>query len=158
MAAIAHLGLGLAAKPVASRVPVGVLVLATEATDLLWGVLALAGVENTQSSPWSHSLFTSVILAALAGLLAARLYRHRPIGAVIGLAVFSHWLLDFVVHPPDLPLLFNGSPTAGLGLYTSGPGVIASIALELGLLAGGRPLPAHSPALDCAGTMKGDRP
>jgi hypothetical protein len=45
--------------------------------------------------------------------------------------------VDFAVHPADLPLLFIGSPKVGLGLYTSGPGFIASVVLELGLLAGG---------------------
>jgi hypothetical protein len=36
---------------------------------------------------------------------------------VIGLIIFSHWVLDFITHPmfggpPDLPLLFDGSPNA----------------------------------------------
>jgi hypothetical protein len=46
-------------------------------------------------------------------------------------------VLDFIVHGPDLPLLFGGSPLVGLGLWTSGPGLIISGILELGLLAGG---------------------
>lgn len=51
--------------------------------------------------------------------------------------VSSHWALDFIVHPPDLPLLFKNSPMVGLGLWTSGPGLAASIVLELVLLGGG---------------------
>jgi len=64
----------------------------------------------------------------VAALLAARIYRDRRSGIVIGLLVFSHWVIDFITHPmgaifggtplpPDLPLFFNGSSKVGLGLY-----------------------------------------
>ena len=56
---------------------------------------------------------------------------------MIGLVVFSHWILDFIVHPPDLPILFRGSPELGLGLWTSGPGLVFSLILDLALLIGG---------------------
>ncbi len=48
--------------------------------------------------------------------------------------VFSHWVLDFVSHGPDLPLLFNGSPLVGLGLESSVP---VGVILEFGLLGAG---------------------
>jgi hypothetical protein len=56
-----------------------------------------------------------------------RIFRDYRAGAVIGLLVFSHWVLDFISHPmgfghpqpPDLPLLFHGSRKVGLGLYNS---------------------------------------
>ncbi len=60
MAGIVHLGLGLA-KWVAPEVPVGVLMLASEANDILWGTFSLAGIENMQASPWSHGLFMSAV-------------------------------------------------------------------------------------------------
>ena len=56
---------------------------------------------------------------------------------MIGLVVFSHWILDFIVHPADLPILFNGSPRVGLGMWTSGTGLILSVILDLSLLVGG---------------------
>lgn len=37
---------------------------------------------------------------------------------VIGLAVFSHWVLDFIVHRPDLPL-YGNSAKVGLGLWNA---------------------------------------
>jgi hypothetical protein len=138
MAGIAHLGVGLAAKQFAPKAPVGVLLVASEAIDLLWGVFALTGLENMKYSPWSHGLFMSVIWSVIAGLLAARIYRDFRTGAVIGLVVFSHWLIDFITHPmfggpPDLFLLFDGSPKVGLGLYSViAPGFV--VAIELGLL------------------------
>ena len=69
--------------------------------------------------------------------IAYLISKDRLSSIILGLVVFSHWVLDFIVHPPDLPLLFAGSPEVGLGLWTSGPGLIASIALELVISFGG---------------------
>jgi len=151
-----HFGIALAAKPAAPKAPLWVLLVASEALDLLsFGFVAI-GVEKiavTQtdfvqglkvitpgSVPWSHGLFMSVIWSAVMAALAFLVWRERRVSLIVGLVVFSHWVLDFVVHPPDLPLLFSGSPLVGLGLWTSGPGLIASIILELALLAGGAAL------------------
>ena len=38
---------------------------------------------------------------------------------VIAAAVFSHWLLDPIVHTPDLPLLGDNSAKLGLGLWNN---------------------------------------
>jgi hypothetical protein len=46
-------------------------------------------------------------------------------------------VLDFIVHLPDLPLFFDGSPKVGLGLWATGLGLIVSGVLEVALLAGG---------------------
>ncbi len=45
--------------------------------------------------------------------------RDRRGAWVVGLLVVSHWLLDFIVHRPDLPLLIAGGPRLGLGLWNS---------------------------------------
>lgn len=54
----------------------------------------------------------------------------------MGLAVVSHWLLDFIVHQPDLPLLPAGK-LVGLSLWSSTSGTIllemAIFLLGLGL-------------------------
>ena len=47
------------------------------------------------------------------------------------------WALLVATEVPDLPLLFEGSPLLGLGLWGSGLGLILSGVLELALLAGG---------------------
>jgi hypothetical protein len=52
---------------------------------------------------------------------------------VLGLAVFSHWVLDFVVHRPDLPL-YDDTAKVGLGLWNF-PAI--AFGLEALLLAGG---------------------
>jgi hypothetical protein len=52
---------------------------------------------------------------------------------VVGLAVFSHWVLDFIVHQPDLPL-YGDSVKVGLGLWNA-PAL--AFGLEAALLFGG---------------------
>jgi len=137
---IGHLGAGLAVKRIAPQVSLGVLLLAAELIDILWIIFALAGIEKMGFSPWSHSLFMAIIWSLVAGLIAGYFYRSRRAAALIGLVVFSHWVLDFISHPmgalgmgtqPDLPLFFAGSTQVGLGLYNSIPGVIAG---ELGMI------------------------
>ena len=154
MGPLGHFSVGLAAKPVAPKVPLGVLLLATVIPDLLAIALGFAGIERGGSAglPWSHGLFMSVIGSAVAALLLARIYRDYRAGVVVGLLVFSHWVLDFISHPipfasfswrswqwsyghplpSDLPLLFGNSPKVGLGLYNSISAVEAT-ALEFGM-------------------------
>jgi len=132
MAGLGHIGFGFAAKPIAPKVHLAVLLIATELIDILWGIFYFTGIDRgnvgMSSSPWSHSLFMSVIWSVLSALLVARIYHDRRSGIVVGLLVFSHWVIDFITHPmgaifgnaplpPDLPLFFNGSPKVGLGLY-----------------------------------------
>jgi hypothetical protein len=71
--------------------------------------------------------------------LAYVFYRNRRQASIIGLVVFSHWGLDFLMHS-NLPLFFDGSPTVGLGLENSGAGFIFMTCLDLALLAGSIPL------------------
>ncbi len=87
--------------------------------------------------PWSHGLFMSVVWALLAATVAYLVYKNRRIAGVIGLVVISHWILDFIVHPPELPLLFSGSPMVGLGLWTTHWGLQVSAVIEVGMLAFG---------------------
>ena len=143
-----HLGMGLVAKPLVPKVPLLVLLVASEVPDLLYSAFQAAGIENPGvttldfnqglkvlvpgSTPWSHSLVMCSVWSILAAAIAYFFYRDRRTSSIIGLVVFSHWVLDFIVNP-GLPLLFDGSPTVGLGLWTSGPGFTLSMILDLGL-------------------------
>jgi hypothetical protein len=145
---------GLAAKPAAPKVPLAVLLLATVFLDILATAFGFAGIESAKAGiPWSHGLFMSTIWSVAAALVGARIFRDYRAGALIGLLVFSHWVLDFLSHPipfssfswrswrwsfghplpPDLPLLFNGSRKVGLGLYNTISAIDATV-LELGML------------------------
>lgn len=154
MPAIGHLGIGLAAKRVVPKVPLGVLLVASDATDILWGILALTGIESLDQSPWSHSLATSAGLSAMAALLAGRIYRDRRVGMAVGLVVLSHWALDFVVWKDTLPLLFAGSPKVGLGLYGSGGSQAVKFSLPVAAIELGLPLLGLAVYLQAPGRIK----
>jgi len=147
MAGLGHLGFGFAAKPIAPKVHLVVLLIATELIDMLWGIFYFTGIDGgsvgISSSPWSHGLFMSVIWSLLAALIAVRIYHDYRSGLVIGLLVFSHWVVDFITHPmgaifggtplqPDLPLFFHNSPKIGLGLYNHS--FTIAMATDLGML------------------------
>jgi hypothetical protein len=144
MAGLGHLGFGFAAKPIAPKVHLVVLLIATELIDILWGIFYLIGLDRgDNSSPWSHSLFMSVVWSLLAAILAGRIYHDKRSGIIIGLLVFSHWVVDFITHPmgaifggaplpPDLPFFFNSSQNVGLGLYNHSFSI--AIATDMGML------------------------
>jgi hypothetical protein len=154
---IGHFGAALAAKRVAPRAPLGWLFAACQLPDLVWPVLVLAGVERVRVAPgdtaftplafehypWSHSLLAVLgWAAALAALYAAR-RRDRPGALVVGGLVASHWVLDWITHRPDLPLVPGGEGRAGLGLWNS---VAATLAVETTIFAAGVALYAGATA------------
>ena len=72
----------------------------------------------------------------MAALLASRVWGRRA-GSGVVVIVFSHWLLDVVVHRSDLPILPGNAanlPLLGLGLWNR-PRVSTVIELTL-VLAG----------------------
>jgi len=145
---IGHFAAGLAGKKLAPQVSLGTLFLAVQFVDLLWPVFLLLGFEhvrvdpgNTVVTPFdfydyplSHSLLGVMGWAVLFGGVYFLVRRNR-LGALIGaMGVLSHWLLDFLVHRPDLPILPTGGPYVGLSLWNS---LIGTIVVELGLFAAG---------------------
>ena len=147
MAALAHIAVGFASKPLGKGVPVGILVGVTVFLDLLAMVFSYVGLEANGSISWSHGLLMSLVWSAAMFVLFALVYRSYRIGLVVGLLVFSHWVIDFITHPmgavfgghplpPDMPLLLDGSRKVGLGLYNSsivGAYVIEFASLAIGL-------------------------
>jgi hypothetical protein len=82
--------------------------------------------------PWTHSLPGAAVWSVAAALLAGwALKLPRRAAVFVGLVVFSHWLLDLLVHRPDLELWFGG-PKVGLGLWNA---PVVEQAVEMGLLA-----------------------
>ena len=79
---------------------------------------------------YSHSLVGAILIALVAGFLASWAWGRRA-GLVIGAVTFSHWILDLIVHRPDLPILPGNAgnlPLLGFGLWQL---PIASMILEL---------------------------
>jgi hypothetical protein len=134
---IGHFAVGFAAKKLAPRTSVAVLLAATQLLDLLWPVFVLLGWENVRinpgntrftpldfiSYPWSHSLLMSVVWATAFALVYYLVSRESSGTIVFWGCVVSHWVLDWITHRPDMPL-YPGGPRLGLGLWNSVAGTM----------------------------------
>ena len=142
---VGHYAAARAARAAEPRAPLWAYVLGCQAVDIAWSGLIIPGVERAgvdhslpgsplvlSHMPYTHSLPAALLWSVAVGAgLMALLKLPRRAGVFIGLAVFSHWILDFLVHRPDLPLLWSG-PKVGLGLWDY---PVPEQALEMGLLA-----------------------
>ena len=128
-----HFGLGAMVKAREPQVPLWSLMLATSLLDVVFLGLYAAGVEGFSSAtgggvgygellisaPYSHSLVGALAISLVALVVAAIAWGRRN-GLVIGFMVFSHWVLDLLVHRPDLPVMPGNAgnlPLLGLGLW-----------------------------------------
>jgi hypothetical protein len=146
---IGHYGPALAIKAIRPTIPMWLLFIAVQLVDVGWAVLVLLGVEKlrivpgiTASNPldlyympYTHSLAAAALWAGAAIVVGKFLpgVRIWPAAAWIGLAVFSHWLLDLLVHGPDLPV-YDDTMKIGLGLWNY---PVTALLLEAFLLFGG---------------------
>jgi len=147
---IGHYGAAYAMKRWRPDISVVTLFIAVQLLDVAWSVLVFAGIEKVRIVPGitdTNSLdlyympYTHSLVGALAWSLAAgagyAVVRRTAVaaGAVVGLAVFSHWVFDFVVHRPDLAL-YDNTAKVGLGLWNyRWPSFFLEIAVLLGGLA-----------------------
>ncbi len=147
---VGHYAASFGGKAIDQSVPLWVLFLAVQWLDVVWGVLVLLGIERVRIvpgitatnpldlyyMPYSHGLATALLWSVAVGV-AYHLWRGHRAGprasALVGGAVFSHWVLDLVVHRPDLPLV-GDRMKVGLGLWDL-PAV--AFALEIALLFAG---------------------
>jgi hypothetical protein len=142
---IGHFAAGMMAKKAEPRLGLGTLFVACQLPDLIWPVLVLAGVERVSVDPsatavtpldfsyypWSHSLVMTLVYALAFGVGVRMWMGSRRAGVVAGAVVASHWILDWLSHRPDLPLVL-GEPKFGLELWRSLP---LTLAVEGGLFA-----------------------
>ena len=146
-----HFGLAAGIKKIAPRLPLWSLLLASFFLDVVFIFFAAGGLEKIipvdQANPnayggslihayYTHSLVGALLISAIAGLFAGWRWGKRG-GYVIAGVVFSHWILDLLVHRPDLPILpgnFGNLPLLGFGLWQY-PAI--SAILELILVIGG---------------------
>jgi hypothetical protein len=138
-----HVGAAMVIGRAETRVNLGVLVFAALFLDFALWLFVLLGWEsvtippNFQAThqpqfvfPYSHGLLASIgwsVVAGFATFLAyPRLHQAKVRAAVlVAAAVFSHWLLDALVHAPELPIIGAGSAKVGLGLWQSMPVALA---------------------------------
>jgi hypothetical protein len=130
--------------------------------DLVWPVFLLLGIEQVKIDPgntaftpldfvhypWTHSLVAAIAWSVLFGLVC--LGSGRRAAVLLGLLVFSHWVLDAISHRPDLPLWPGAGTMVGLGLWNSVP---ATMAVEIAMFAAGVCIYVRSaPSRDRIGT------
>jgi len=142
---VGHYAVALAAKAAEPRAPLWSYVVASQLVDWGWSGLVMAGVERLsldpslpgshlvlEYMPWTHSL-PGALVWAVGGALAAKALLRVPWAAalMLGAVVFSHWILDLLVHRPDL-LLYPGGPKVGLALWNF---PTPELILELGMVA-----------------------
>jgi len=134
-----HIGVGLAIARAEPRVNAGVFIAAALWLDVVLWVLVLTGPESVTVPadfatthqaefvfPYSHGLAAAIVWSLLAGVAFSLARRGQApgrlrSGALVGFAVLSHWLLDALVHRPELPVVGAGSRMLGLGLWNDMP-------------------------------------
>ncbi len=126
-----HLAAGLAMKAREPRAPTWALLIGVGFVDILFGAFVLMGIERVTMTPgvspgfrldfidWTHSLLASLFWAALYGAMFIK--RGRAVAVWCGLSVFSHFVLDFFMHPGDLALYPHADVHMGLGIWTRMP-------------------------------------
>ncbi|MGH7601366.1 MAG: hypothetical protein ACREOI_33825 [bacterium] len=147
---LGHYAVALAAKKAAPKTSLGTLFLSVQFLDLLWPIFLLLGLEHVRIDPGNtaftpldfydypitHSLVTAIGWSLAFGLIYFFRRRDARSAWILGLGVFSHWLLDFVAHRPDLPIFPGGEIYVGLGLWNSVPAtiIVESVLFFVGLI------------------------
>jgi hypothetical protein len=146
---VGHYGVSFAAKKVDPSIPLWVLFIAVQLLDVAWAPFVLLGIEKvrivpgiTASNPldlyympYTHSL-AAAVLWSLGAFVCYRLAvstGSKTAALVVAAGVFSHWVLDFLVHRPDLPL-YDNTAKVGLGLWNL---AVLAFGLEVIVLFGG---------------------
>jgi len=139
---IGHFAVGFAAKKLDPKISLGTYFIAVQFADLLWPTLLLLGIEKVEISPGitvvtpldfvsypiSHSLIMMVIWGGLFGMVYWLGWKNLRAIWILAIGVVSHWVLDLIMHRPDLPLYPGDSPLFGFGLWNS---LAGSVIIEL---------------------------
>lgn len=139
-----HIGVALVIGRAERRVNIGVFVAAALLLDFVLWLFVLLGWESvvipasfvtTRQAvfvfPYSHGLLAGLAWSALAAagawLTYERLAAARARAAMLlAAAVFSHWLLDALVHRPEMPLVGATTEAFGLGLWDNMPAALVA--------------------------------
>jgi hypothetical protein len=150
---VGHYSIAFAARSKKNRIPLWVLFVAVQFLDYIWATLVILGIEklrvikgftagsmlDSYFHPYSHSLITAILWSSVAAIAYKPLCNWlgnaytKSAALIIGVAVFSHWILDFIAHPRDLAI-YDNRWKVGLGLWNYRD---PEFALEIALLAVG---------------------
>ena len=150
---VGHYSVAFAAKSEKNKFPLWVLFIAVQFLDYIWATLVLLDIEklrvikgftagsmiDSYFHPYSHSLITAILWSCVVVIV------YKPVcswlgfvytksaALIIGVAVFSHWVLDLIAHPRDLAI-YDNTWKVGFGLWNYRD---PEFALEMALLAAG---------------------
>lgn len=144
---IGHYGPAYAIKRWQPGIPIFILFIAVQLVDVAWAIFVPLGIEKVRIvpgitatnpldlyyMPYTHSLVAALLWSVVGGLIYALLKnrnRMTRVAIAVGGAVLSHWILDLLVHRPDLPL-YDNTAKVGFGLWNF-PAV--ALVLEIGLV------------------------
>ncbi len=123
--AITHASAALALKRKFPRVGLWPLLISVQVVELLWVLFTYLGIERPRITPdavhldflpYSHSITTGFILAAIAWGFG-KAVRRTNVGTAIALGILSHVLLDIIHHEPNISLLpMAWGPRFGMNL------------------------------------------
>ena len=150
---VGHYSVAFAARSEKNRIPLWILFIAVQFLDYIWATLVLLGIEklrvikgftagsmlDSYFHPYSHSLIAAILWSCLAAIgykpICSRLgfVYTKSAALIIGVAVFSHWILDLIAHPRDLAI-YDNTWKVGFGLWNYRD---PEFALEIALLAVG---------------------
>ena len=150
---VGHYSVAFAVKSERNRIPLWVLFVAVQFLDFIWATLVLLGIEklrvikgftagsmlDSYFHPYSHSFIAAIGWSLFAALVYTMICsRHgclytKSAALIVSVAVFSHWFLDLIAHPRDLPI-YDNAWKVGFGLWNYRD---LEFALEIALLAGG---------------------
>jgi hypothetical protein len=122
---ISHASAALVLKRKFPRVGLIPLLISVQAVELLWIIFSYLSIERAVITPdavhlsflpYSHSIATGVLLAALVWGMG-KSARRSTVGVAIALGILSHIALDIIHHEPDIALLpLAWGPRIGLNL------------------------------------------
>ena len=150
---IGHYSVALALKKTEPSASLGLLFIGVQLADILFFPFLVLGIERASIipglaeaaafqldfAPFSHGLLGSLAAAGVVYLILWKMpakegANRKRLGAVMALAVFSHWVLDVIVHTPDMALVGSSTPIIGLGLWHS---AIGTYVLEAAIVVAG---------------------
>lgn len=125
---VGHYGLGFMVKNKIKDIPLWLLFLSVQFMDIVAFILVFFGIEkaayrnsdnpfftNNLDLPYSHSLFGALLLSVIVYWILV-MAKRKSWALIAALCVLSHWLIDLIVHTPDLSIFF-GYGKVGLGLW-----------------------------------------
>ncbi len=129
---VGHYGPAFALKGAEKSIPLWVFFVSVQWMDVLWAVFVGFGIERFRVvpgftatnaldlyyMPLTHSLPGAAALSLVLGAIVAGFFRANRgrVLLIVAVAVFSHWLIDLIVHVPDLAL-WDDSYKVGFGLW-----------------------------------------